>query len=218
MGHYVLVTGYNDSDERFTLQDSFYGSDQIMTYDDLESYWRAFNFTYLVVYPSERKQEIETILGPHVEEEYSYRSAAQTASNEIYALMGRDQFFAWFNRGTNLMRLQDYAGSAEAYDQAFLLYPSIPEKERPWRMIWYQTGPCWAYYYTGRYQDVIDLAAKTLNAMSEPVLEESYYWRALARESLGDAKGAIKDLRSALTFHPGFEPALTRLQQMGVTP
>lgn len=48
MGHYVLVTGYNDSDKRFTLQDSYYGPDQVMTYDDLESYWRAFNFTYLV--------------------------------------------------------------------------------------------------------------------------------------------------------------------------
>lgn len=85
-------------------------------------------------------------------------------------------------------------------------------------MMWYQTGPYWAYYYSGRYQDVIDLATTTLDAMSEPVLEESYYWRALAREALGDTKGAIKDLRSALKFHPSFEPSLTRLQQMGITP
>ena len=218
MGHYVLVTGYSDSEQRFTLQDSFYGPNQVMTYDDLESYWRAFNFTYLVVYPPERKEEIETILGPHMDEEYNYRFAAQKASNDIYTLTGRDQFFAWFNRGTNLMKLQDYVGAAEAYDEAFALYPKIQEKERPWRMVWYQTGPYWAYYYTGRYQDVINLATKTLDAMSEPVLEESFYWRALARESLGDSKGAIKDLRSALEVHPGFEPALIRLQQLGITP
>jgi hypothetical protein len=54
--------------------------------------------------------------------------------------------------------------------------------------------------------------------MSEPVLEESFYWRALAREALGDAEGAIKDLRSAMKQHPGFEPALMQLQQLGVTP
>ena len=219
MGHYVLVTGYSDSDERFTLQDSYYGPDQVMTYDDLEAYWRAFNFTYLVVYPSERKkEEVETILGPQVDEEDNYRSAAQTTSNEIYALSGRDQFFAWFNRGTNLVRLQDYTGAAAAYDEAFALYPTIPEKQRPWRMMWYQTGPYWAYYYTGRYQDVINLATTTLDAMSEPVLEESYYWRALALEASGDSKGAIADLRASLKYHPGFEPALTQLQQLNATP
>lgn len=218
MGHYVLVTGYSDSDQQFTLQDSYYGPDQIMEYQDLESYWRAFNFTYIVLYPVERRKEVMAILGPHADEENNDRYAAQKASDEIYRLGGRDQFFAWFNRGTNLVRLQDYAGAAAAYDEAFALYPSIAEKERPWRMMWYQTGPYWAYYYTARYQDVINLATTTLEAMSEPVLEESYYWRALAREALGDTKGAIKDLRSALEVHPGFEPALTRLQQLGITP
>jgi hypothetical protein len=218
MGHYVLVTGYSDAEERFTVQDSFYGPDQGMSYADLESYWRAFNFAFLVVYPADRKDDVENLLGPLVDEEYSYRSAAETASNEIYLLTGRDQFFAWFNRGTNLMRLQDYAGAAQAYDQAFLLYSSLPERGRPWRMMWYQTGPYWAYYYTGRYQDVVDLSTKTLDAMSQPVLEESYYWRALARLASGDSKGAIKDLRSSLEYHPGFEPSITRLQQLESTP
>jgi len=212
MGHYVLLTGYDDSKGRFIMQDSYYGPDQVMDYADLVSYWRAFNFTYLAVYPPERKAEIESILGPYLDEQYSYRAAAQTASNDIYTLAGRDQFFAWFNRGTSLVQLQDYAAAAEAYDEAFVIYPDIPNKERPWRMLWYQTGPYWAYYYTGRYQDVIKLATTTLDAMSEPVLEESYYWRALAREALGDTEGAIKDLRSALKYHPGFEPALTQLQ------
>ena len=85
-------------------------------------------------------------------------------------------------------------------------------------MMWYQTGPYWAYYYTGRYGDVLKLSTTTLDAMSEPVLEESYYWRALAREASGDTKGAIEDLRSSLEYHPGFEPALTQLQQLGITP
>jgi hypothetical protein len=218
MGHYVLVTGYSDAQERFTVQDSFYGPDQGMSYADLESYWRAFNFAFLVVYPADRKDDVENVLGPLVDEEYSYRSAAETASNEIYLLTGRDKFFAWFNRGTNLMRLQDYAGAARAYDQAFQLYPSLPEKGRPWRMMWYQTGPYWAYYYSGRYQDVINLATQTLDAMSQPVLEESYYWRALARLALSDSKGAIKDLRSSLEYHPGFEPSITRLQQLESMP
>lgn len=213
MGHYVLATGYSDSNQQFKFQDSYYGPDQVMGYKDFESYWRAFNFTYLVVYPAERKEEVATILGPQADEEFNYRYAAQKASDEIYALNGRDQFFAWFNRGANLVSLQDFAGAALAYDEAFAIYPTIPEKERPWRMMWYQTGPYWAYYYSRRYQDVIELASTILDAMSEPVLEESYYWRALAYEALGDTDNAVKDLRSALKVHPGFEPALTQLQQ-----
>ena len=65
---------------------------------------------------------------------------------------------------------------------------------------------------------MINLSTTTLDAMSEPVLEESYYWRALAREALGDTNGAAKDLRSALKAHPGFGPAATKLEQMGVEP
>ncbi|RIK32555.1 MAG: hypothetical protein DCC56_01725 [Anaerolineae bacterium] len=218
IGHYVLATGYDEASRQFTMQDSYYGSDQSMEYEDLESYWRAFNFTYLVIYPSDREEDALAILGSHADEEYNDRYAAQKASDEIYRLTGRDQFFAWFNRGTNLVRLQDYTGAASAYDEAFAIYPSIPEKERPWRMMWYQTGPYWAYFYSGRYQDVINLSTTTLNAMSEPVLEESYYWRALAREALGDTKAAIKDLGSAMKVHPGFEPALTKIEQMGEEP
>jgi tetratricopeptide (TPR) repeat protein len=216
MGHYVLVTGYDDAKDRFIFQDSYYGPDQVMSYTDLETYWRAFNFTYLVVYPLERQTDVATILDAQYDEEYNNRDAAQKASDEIYKVTGRDQFFAWFNRGTTLVRLQDYAGAAAAYDEAFAMYPDIPAKERPWRMMWYQTGPYRAYYYMERYQDVIKLATTTLDAMSEPVLEESYYWRALAREALGETEGAIKDLRSALKYHPGFEPALTQLQQLNV--
>lgn len=187
-----------------------------MIFEDLESYWRAFNFTYLVVYPEEREVEVIDILGSQADETDNIQFTAKKASDEVSALSGRDRYFAWFNRGTNLVALQDYAGAAAAYDQAFALYPSIPEKERPWRMLWYQTGPYWAYFYTGRYQDVIDLATTTLDAMSEPVLEESYYWRALAREAIGDVEGAIGDLRTSLKHHEGFEPSLSQLERLAV--
>lgn len=216
MGHYVLVTGYDDLEQAFTLQDSYYGPDQIMGYADLDRFWRAFNFTYLVVYPPERNEAVMELLGPLADKNLNDLHAAQKASDEITSLTGRDQYFAWFNRGTNLVVLQDYAGAAAAYDQAFALYPPIPEQERPWRMMWYQTGPYWAYFYSGRYQDVIDLATATLDNMSEPILEESYYWRALARESIGDIAGAIEDLRASLKYHPGFEPSLTQLQRLGI--
>lgn len=215
MGHYELITGYDNQIRLFTAQDSYMGPDLEISYDTLVSNWRAFNFTYLIVYPEDREVEVLALLGPHADEASNLQTAAQKASTEINALAGRDQFFAWFNRGTGRVALQDFAGAARAYDEAFALYPSIPEKERPWRMMWYQTGPYWAYYYTGRYQDVIELATKTLDNMSEPVLEESYYWRGMAREAMGDISGAIEDFRAGLKTHPGFEPALEQLKRLG---
>nr|NIV32945.1 hypothetical protein [Anaerolineae bacterium] len=69
-------------------------------------------------------------------------------------------------------------------------------------MFWYQTGPYRAYFYAGRYGDVIRLATQTLSNMSEPVLEESYFWRGLARQAVGDVEGAIQDWRQAVAYHP----------------
>jgi len=83
--------------------------------------------------------------------------------------------------------------------------------------MWYQTGPYFAYYYTGRYADLITLADQTLNAMSEPILEETYYWRGLAYYALNTDK-AIADLRDSLKYHPGFAPAESMLYQLGEIP
>jgi tetratricopeptide (TPR) repeat protein len=71
-------------------------------------------------------------------------------------------------------------------------------------MLWYQTGPYPAYYYTGRYQDVINLADNTLAVMSEPVLEESFYWRGLAYQALGDLSHAENDYRKSISLNENF--------------
>jgi hypothetical protein len=217
MGHYQVITGYDNASSTFTTQDSYIEADHPVTYEDLIAGWRAFNYTYIIIYPPDKEAEVMDLLGPDADETANYRNAALKASNEIYGLSGIDQYFAWFNRGTNLMELQDYAGAAAAYDEAFAVYPTIPEADRPWRMLWYQTGPYFAYFYSGRYYDTLYLADGTLNAMqSDRNLEESYYWRGMAKAALGDTPGAIQDFRSSLQYHPGFEPALYQLRSLGV--
>ncbi|HZD56253.1 MAG TPA: tetratricopeptide repeat protein, partial [Anaerolineales bacterium] len=218
MGHYQLVTGYDQAKQILIVQDTYIGPDHEMSYQDILDGWRAFDYLYIVIYPPDRETEVKAILGSRWDETTSEQTAAQVASEEVYTLSGRDQFFAWFNRGTSLMMLQDYAGAAQAYDQAFSVYPSIPEEERPWRMMWYQTGPYFAYFYSGRYYDVIDLATRTLANMSKPALEESFYWRGMAKAALGDTSGAIADYRASLKLHPDFEPSSYQLKLLGASP
>jgi len=112
--------------------------------------------------------------------------------------------------------LHDYQNAVTAYDAAFANYANIPEDQRPWRMLWYQTGPYFAYYYTGRYQDVVNLATETIKNDHEKVLEESFYWRGMAQLALGDNEAAIADLQQSLKAHPGFIPAVEELKALGV--
>jgi tetratricopeptide (TPR) repeat protein len=215
MGHYEVVNGYDDAKSRFLTQDSYFGPNLYVTYDQMVANWRAFDYLYLIVYPPEHESEVMSILGPQADETANYQYAARKAANEIPALSGRDLYFAYYNRGTSLVDLADYAGAAQAFDQAFITYTSIDDKHRPWRMLWYQTGPYFAYYYSGRYQDVINLADTTLTAMSEPTVEETWVWRARARAATGDTQGAIADLKQAIQIHPGFQPAMDELAQLG---
>ena len=221
-GHYEVLLGYDEAQERFTGHDSYVGEDKPISYELLDAMWRHFNYTYIVVYPAEREAEVLALLGPAADETTAIQLAAQRASDEIFRLDGRDQFFAWFNRGTNLMLLRDYAGAAAAYDEAYALQASLnlDDLASPWRILWYQTGPYWAYYYTGRYEEVYRLAIDSLDELNPkpPQLEESLYWRGLAREALGDVEGAIADLRLSLEYHPDFEPSLAALARMGVSP
>ena len=220
MGHYEVISGYDDAKSTFWVYDSYVGPDTDFTipYSEVLFHWQAFNYIYVLLYPPEREQEVIALLGSQWDETSNNQYAAQKSSDEIYSMSDRQLYFAWFNRGTNLVRLQDYAGAAAAYDEAFAIYPTIPENKRPWRMLWYQTGPYFAYYYTGRYYDVINLATITLDAATEPALEESFYWRGMANLALGATDSAIADFQSSLQWHPGFEPSLVQLQGLGITP
>ena len=108
MGHYQVITGYDEASQQFTAQDSFIKPDHHVTYEEMIDGWRAFNYTYLIIFPPEKEAEVMALLGADADETANYQNAALKASNEVYGLAGIDQYFAWFNRGTNLVKLQDY--------------------------------------------------------------------------------------------------------------
>jgi tetratricopeptide (TPR) repeat protein len=80
-------------------------------------------------------------------------------------------------------------------------------------MLWYQFGPYESYHAVGRYDDVIALADATLATAGN--LEESYYWRGMARLGQGDADGARPDFEVALRYHRDWPPAAVALARMG---
>jgi tetratricopeptide (TPR) repeat protein len=220
LGHYQFINGYDDTRGEFIVQDTYVdgGQNYHISYEDFNQGWRSFNYTLLIVYPQEMGNEVLAALGPWADPAWSDQHALEIAQAELQTLDGIDQFFAQFNEGTSHVNLLQYADAAAAFDRAFGLYAQLEDDDqRPYRIMWYQTWPYWAYYYTGRYQDVIDLADTTLNdTISKPVLEESFYWRALAREALGDLPGAIDDFRESVRLNPNFGPGWDQLARLGV--
>ena len=224
LGHYQFVTGYDDARGEVIVQDTWNdGPNFRIKYDEFmaSEAWLSFDNIFIVVYAPERESELMNVLGSYADPTLAAQTALNGAEDHIRTASGIDAFFAWYAKGTSHVALQQYVDAATAYDQAFSIYNSIgkDDKQRPFRMMWYQTGPYFAYFYSGRYQDVINLANVTLNeTISKPTLEESILWRGRAEYMIGDTKSAIDDYREALRLHPNWGPAIQSLQDLGIQP
>jgi tetratricopeptide (TPR) repeat protein len=224
MGHYNTVLGYDNNTQEVIVDDSYIGTvdnpglgiNLHISYSEFIDQWRDFDYIFLVVYPPEKQNDVLNAIGILADETSAFQEAARVAEEETKTQSGLELFMAWFNLGTSRKDLLDYQGAADAYDQAYRVYPDISEDLRPWRMLWYQTGPYFAYYYTGRYNDVIQLADTTIASTPKPYLEESFYWRAMAELELGEQSKAVEDLNTAYKYHPGFPPVVDLMQQLGI--
>jgi hypothetical protein len=218
MGHYLFVTGYDDDRGGFIVQDAYLvpGKNLLSPYQEFQDGWRSFDYVFMVVYPPDHETDIYGILGQWGDPAWANQHALDIANQESEKLTDMDLFFSWFNKGTSYTNLTQYSEAALAYDKAFQIYANLPDndKQRPYRMMWYQTGPYKAYYFTGRYQDVINLADTTLESISDPVLEESLYWRGMASQALGDKASALEDFRRAVYLNKNFGPALDALSKL----
>jgi hypothetical protein len=216
MGHYGLIYAYDDATQKVNIPDTYLG-EITMSYKDVEMYWAQFDDIYLVIYPWEREQEVKDILGQHWDENYNKLQALEQVSNRIYNVEGRELFFAWYSRGSILVEMQDYMGAATAYDNAFEVYNTLVESQRPWRVTWYQTGPYFAYFYSGRYQDTLALAQKTISRSVEPAIPETFVWAGRASKMIGNYPNAIYYFNKALEWHPDWWVAKDELARMGET-
>jgi tetratricopeptide (TPR) repeat protein len=194
--HYNLLTGYDDASQVFTTQDSFYGANQKVAYQKLDSYWQAFNRVYILVYPPDQESTLQTILGPDWDVDANRQQALETAQQETKT--EPKNAFTWFNLGTNLVYFERYADAAQAYDQARNF--GLPQ-----RMLRYQFGPFLAYFHSGRIQDLVALTEYALQRT--PSSEEAHLWHGWAMYRLGKTASAIDDFNTALQENATYQDA-----------
>jgi tetratricopeptide (TPR) repeat protein len=195
-GHYLLLTGYDETAEEFIAQDTnptTGGSNRRIGYQELDQGWQAFNRVFMYIYLPEQEETVLKLLGPDADLAHNRERALETARREIET--DQEDAYAWFNLGTNLVYFERYGEAAKAYDQALAL-------GLPWRFTRYQFGPYIAYFNIGRYEDLIELADATLFRTYKA--EESSLWRGWARYQLGDIAGAEDDFLRALEINPNY--------------
>ena len=199
LGHYRLITGYDDASGEFVTHDSLSGPNHRVSYQQFDSDWRVFNRLYLVVYPPQLAPAVSAIVGNDIDDTVLYERLAVEAQREIEA--NPNDAIAYFNLGEARARLGRYSEAVLAFDQARRL-------GLHWRRLWYQFTPFEAYYAAGRYQDVLDLAEATLAGTGG--LEEAYYYQGLALHVTGQG-GAKEAFEAALAYNSNFTLAQNAL-------
>ena len=198
MGHYLLLSGFDDQLEEFSSMDSFKGPNTRYSYEDIAKYWQHFNYTYIVLYTANREEELMKLLGAYADEWQNHINTLELARSE--AIADPKDAHAWFNMGSNFVNLGMYDVAAQAFDQAISL-------GLPWRMMWYQFGPYEAYFRTGRFDDMIAIARQNQNDGGGHFVEETWYYLGMAREGRGEYDKALQNYNTALSFNPNFRPA-----------
>jgi tetratricopeptide (TPR) repeat protein len=198
--HYLLLTGYDDATQMFTVQDPYRGPDRSIPYDQLVSEWKPFNYLYMIIYLPEEEPELQQILGsnwgPDLNRQNSL-AASQAATTE-----DPSDAFAWFNLGSNLVYFERYQEANVAYDKS-------REIGLPQRMFRYQFGPFLANFHAHRTDDLLTLTNYALQRTD--MSEEAWLWHGWALARQGDTNGAVENWRRALSIHPGYEDALYAL-------
>ena len=205
--HYQLLTGYDDAAGVFTAQDSYYGADQRIAYAALDENWKIFNRVYILLYLPQQETLVRELLGEDWEVDTNRRKALAAAQAEVEA--NPEDAYAWFNIGTNQVYFEQYGQAAEAYDQARTF--SLPQ-----RMLRYQFGPFFAYFHTGRIDELMALTGYALERT--PNAEEALLWHGWGLYRQGDTNGAIADWQAALEANPNYLDARYALDFVGAAP
>lgn len=112
------------------------------------------------------------------------------------------------NRAYIRLRMADYAETVADADASLSLSPDLAEA-------YLNRGA--GLIGLGRYHDALPSLEKAVTLSEGDKLELAYYNRAIAREHLGDIKGAYLDYKKAAELDPKFTAAKDQLARFTVT-
>ncbi|MBI4137510.1 C39 family peptidase [Candidatus Roizmanbacteria bacterium] len=195
IGHYRVITGYDDRKEVIIQDDSLQGKQLTYSYDEFNRLWEAFGYEYVVLVPPGKQELADTILGPYRDESYAWQKAVELASQAL--VENPSNIYAKFNRSVAYYHLGEY-------EKAIADFESV-ESRLPWRTLWYQIDPILAYYKSGDFDRVLSITDQILGNHNR-AFSELYYLRGKTYEQQGNVVAAEEEFRKAELHNANFDP------------
>lgn len=203
IGHFRIVRGYDDSRGILIQDDSYQGPNLEYTYEEFDKLWQPFNYGYILVYPKEKQEIVDAILGGEKDPKVAYQNSINRAEQELQQNPG--SIYSTFNLSTANFYLGNYQKSAEYYESV--------AGQLPPRMSWYQTEPIENYLALKQYDTVIDLSDRTLQSGNQ-AYSELYYFKGKVYLDQGDREAARREFEQAVYYNQNFTAAKDELAKL----
>jgi tetratricopeptide (TPR) repeat protein len=190
IGHFRVITGFNDTKGILVQDDSLQGSNLEYSYSAFNDLWRAFNYEFLILLPPEKNHLAPIILGNLHKSQDSWQQALDLSQQAL--IKNPADIYAGFNQSVALYHVGQYQQSVKAFETVRYRLPT--------RMLWYQLEPLLAYYATGGYDQVISLSQEILTA-DNPAYSELHYLQGKIHQIRGDISNANESFRLAHTYN-----------------
>jgi len=196
IGHFRLVNGYDSSVNTLIYQDSYYGPNQTQSESDFQMLWKPFNYGYILVYPEDKQDVVEEILGENIDEQIAWERS-QVRSTEALSDNPSDDF-ARFNLAVANFYLGNYNQTIEQYEKA--------QGRLPPRMLWYQPEPIYAYQKNEQYDKAFELTDAILSN-GNLAYSELYQVKGEIYIEQGQEDLAREQFEKAIYYNRNFQPA-----------
>ncbi len=205
MGHYLTLIGYDEPQQTFLALDTFLGpwdsSGLRESYDFIEEYWQQFNNRFVIIYPPEQEAVVAAIVGDIFSDPLLMWQKTAVQAQEV-TRKTPENAFAWFNLGSSLTHLAQLTNDPSYAGNAAIAFDKARNIGLPWRMLWYQFEPYQAYLLNGRNEEVITLANAILQNGGGLFVEETYLYKGLALQQLGEEEAATAVFKRGLELNP----------------
>lgn len=191
IGHFRLITGYDDKAGVVIAQDSYSGPNQRLSYDVLMKLWAPYNYQYMPVFKKSDLALAKRILGDNWDVTANWQNSLKRAVKAVH--QHPKDANAWWRLGESRQYTGDYQGAYKAFGQAIDI--GLPEKQ-----FWYQFTPFKTLLVLGRYKELEQLANQTLAGYpSDP---EVLVYKGRALEKLDQPQKARALYQKALAADP----------------
>lgn len=203
IGHYRILTGYDENSKSYTQNDSYQGPNRNYTYAEFDEIWQPFNYKYLLIVEDNKVDLVESILGDEKDANVAWKNALERAVREEQEQPNNP--YPVFNQSTSNYFLGNYAESVDLYERV--------ESKVPGRMLWYQHQPLIAYKEIGKFDTVLAKATNIINSNNK-AYSELYKLKGDVYKAQGNLDAAKIEYETAIFYNKNYSDAISALNSL----